>query len=270
MKTVRLIVLGALGRMGRAILDAMANDPSFRLQGAVVRERAARKKATLADHGLKTWGKVPLHASPQKIQATRRDVIVDVTQAESVGRNVSWAAKVQVPYVLAVTGLDSKTEKMVEKASKKIPIVVAPNLSIGMAILNEIAWIAGALMPDADIEIVETHHRDKKDAPSGTAIHLAKSIVDTTRRKREIEFGRPKKGKRKSGAVAIHSVRGGDVVGEHRIQVFSDGERLELGHVASSRAIFARGALKAAKYIVGKRPGLYTMRDVLGLGKGAK
>ncbi|HLG20311.1 MAG TPA: 4-hydroxy-tetrahydrodipicolinate reductase [Bdellovibrionota bacterium] len=266
MKPIRVVVLGALGRMGRAILDAMATDRNFHLKGAVVREKATQKGATLEKHGLKVWGDAPLHGSLASV-ATRNDVVIDVTKADAVTRNLLWAAKSRIPYVLAVTGLDVKTQKLIQQASKKIPIVAASNFSMGVAVLDEVAWIAAALLPEADIEIVESHHRYKKDAPSGTAMSLARSIVSSAQRNQQIIFGRPRKGERKKGSITIHSVRGGDTIGEHRIHLFLDGERIELTHIAASRAIFARGALRAARFVVGRRPGLYTMHDVLGLGR---
>ncbi len=266
MTKVRLVVLGAMGRMGRAILDAIANDSSFHLKGAVVRESANKSSKTSKGEGLKKLGNVALETSVERV-ATKRDVVVDVTQPTSVIRNVNWAAKAGTPYVLAVTGLSEKAEAAVAKAAKKIPIVVAPNLSMGVAVLSEVAWIAAALLPDCEIEIVESHHRDKKDAPSGTALSLAQLMMDVSNRKGTIQLGRPAKGKTKSDSVTIHSLRGGDVVGEHRIYLTMNGERIELSHVANSRAIFARGALKAARFVYGQKPGIYTMHDVMGLGE---
>lgn len=250
---VRVIVLGALGRMGRAILDALSTDRAFALKGAVVREKAVTSGQTLAAHGLTTFGQLPVMSALPK-GLTKRDVVVDVTRAESVLSHVEWVERIRTPYVLAVTGLDRKTEDAVKRASKKIPIVRAPNLSVGVAVLHEISWIAAALLPGAEIEIVETHHRYKKDKPSGTALSLARSIEELSARKK--------------GAIPIHSIRGGDVVGEHEIHLMMDGERINLTHIATSRAIFARGALKAARFVIGKKPGIYTMHDVLGLGKG--
>jgi 4-hydroxy-tetrahydrodipicolinate reductase len=266
MKPIRVVVLGALGRMGRAILDAMATDPAFHLKGAVVRERAARQGTTLENHGFKMWGAVPLQSTIAAV-ALRNDVVIDVTRPAAVARNLTWAAKAKVPYVLGVTGLDPRTQKLVQKVSKQIPIVAASNFSLGIAVLDEIAWIAAALLPGVDVEITETHHRYKKDAPSGTALSLARSIMAGSDRKKEVIFGRPRSGPRSAGTISIHSVRGGDTIGEHKIHLLMDGERLELTHTATSRAIFARGALRAARYLVAKRPGLYTMHDVLGLGK---
>ncbi len=266
MTTVRLVVLGALGRMGRAILDAIANDSAFHLQGAVVKEQSHAGR-TLGDHGLKQFGQMPVQTSPIRVDKGRV-VVIDVTQAESVAANLRWAAKAGHPYVLAVTGLGKSAQTELKRAAKKIPIVLAPNLSMGVAVLREVAWIAAALLPDSEVEIVETHHRQKKDAPSGTALSLAESVMQATKRKGKISVGRTAQGRSNPEGVTIHSLRGGDVVGEHRVHLLMDGERLELGHVATSRAIFARGALKAARFLVGKKPGLYTMLDVLGLGKG--
>jgi 4-hydroxy-tetrahydrodipicolinate reductase len=258
MTGVRVIVLGALGRMGRAVMDAISNDRSFHLRGAVVRERGHAAAETL--------GKTPLFTSPGELKHPS-DVVIDVTRAEAVAKNVAWAAKAGIPYVLAVTGIDRETEKVVRTAAKRIPVVVAPNLSVGMAVLLEATRIVAQLLPEADIEIVECHHRAKGDAPSGTALTLAGTILMASpRRKRNVVLGHSQKGPREPGDIYIQSVRGGDVVGEHEVFFFSDGERVKLAHVATSRAIFARGALRAARFVVGKKPGLYTMHDVLGMG----
>jgi 4-hydroxy-tetrahydrodipicolinate reductase len=193
-------------------------------------------------------------------------VIIDVTRAESVVRNVDWAAKAKIPYVLAVTGINRKGEEAVRKAAKKIPMVVAPNLSVGMAVLQRAVREVALRLPEADIEIVESHHRGKKDAPSGTALALARTVLMASKkRKRGVVLGQSKHEARVPGNIHIHSVRGGDVVGEHTLTFYMEGERIELGHIASSRAIFARGALRAARFIVGKKPGVYTMQDVLEL-----
>ncbi len=258
--SVRVIVLGALGRMGRAVLDAISNDRSFHLRGAVVRERRFGQTAAL--------GEVPVYTSPRELKHPS-DVVIDVTRAEAVAKNVTWAAQAKIPYVLAVTGLDQRTEEVVRKAAKRIPIVVSSNLSVGVAVLHEATKIVAGLLPEADIEILETHHRAKRDAPSGTALALAGTILMAQPKgKRKVVLGHSQKGHRATGNIYIQSLRGGDVVGEHEVVFFQDGERVKLGHVATSRAIFARGALRAARFIVGKKPGIYTMHDVLGLGKG--
>ncbi|MFH1262375.1 MAG: 4-hydroxy-tetrahydrodipicolinate reductase [Pseudomonadota bacterium] len=259
MKSVRIIVLGALGRMGRAVLDAISNDASFHLKGAVIREGRTGRTQNL--------GSVPISTNLAEIRHAGA-VVIDVTQAEAVSRNIAWAARAGIPYVLAVTGMDRKTEEAVRKAARKIPVVVASNLSVGIAVLHETVKVVAALLPEADIEIVETHHRGKKDAPSGTALALAGSILQASpRKKRKVVLGHSQRGKMESGNIYIQSLRGGDVVGEHEVVFFADGERVKLGHVATSRAIFARGALCAARFIAGKKPGLYSMQDVLGLGK---
>ncbi len=266
MRKVRIVVFGALGRMGRAILDAMSTDPGFHLRSALIKERSEKKGATLDSQDLRTLGDIPTYVSLKKLRSPG-DVIIDVTRAEAVADNITWAASAKIPYVLAVTGLNEATKAKVEKASKKIPIVVAPNLSVGIAVMNEVVRLIAQLLPESEIEMVETHHRAKKDAPSGTAIELARVMVESSSRKREVFFGRTNIGRGGDGDIFIHSLRAGDAVGEHQLKFFLEGEQIQVGHIATSRAIFARGALRAARFVVDQAPGIYTMRDVLGLGK---
>jgi 4-hydroxy-tetrahydrodipicolinate reductase len=171
--------------------------------------------------------------------------------------------------VIGTTGLDDDQIDAVVAASSEVPVVFAPNMSVGVNVLLELVTRAAEMLGhDYDVEIVETHHRFKKDAPSGTALKLAERIAETLKRDpaTDLVYGRQgKTGLRGHQEIGVHAVRAGDVVGEHVVTFATLGERLELTHRAHSRETFARGALRAARFVVGKPVGLYTMADVLGL-----
>ncbi len=237
MKSVRLAVLGALGRLGKSILDAANNDSHFAVTAAVV-------------HGASAADAYPDISFYRKLTDVRSgvDVVVDATRADSVAENLAWALSKKLPYLLAATGISKSVEKNIEDASRTIPIVIAPNLSVGIALLNDVVGRITKHFP-SDIQIIETHHKAKKDSPSGTALSIAQTINDI----------KPK------GDVFLHSIRGGDIVGQHHVLFLAQGERIEVNHVVTDRAIFARGALQAACFLVGRKPGMYTMRNVLDL-----
>jgi 4-hydroxy-tetrahydrodipicolinate reductase len=175
--------------------------------------------------------------------------------------------------VIGSTGFTSGTKARVAAAAAKSPIVLSPNMSVGVNVLFALAQRAAATLGDAyDVEIVELHHKRKKDAPSGTAVKLAEVAAQALGRDpaKDLVFERSGiVGERTPREIGVQSVRGGDVVGEHTVYFFGDGERLELSHRATSREQFASGAVRAARWVVGKPPGLYDMFDVLGLGRQA-
>jgi 4-hydroxy-tetrahydrodipicolinate reductase len=197
------------------------------------------------------------------------DVIIDFTAPEATRAAVERAAARNVAAVIGTTGLGPDARAAIMRAGAKIPVVLSPNFSLGVNLLCGLAeQAARALGPDFDLEVVELHHRQKRDAPSGTAIAIAEALA----RGRDLDLGTAKRfaregdvGPRRPGEIGVVAVRGGDVVGEHTAYFFGPAERLELTHRAGSRAIFARGAVRAAQWVVGKPPGVYSMRDVLGL-----
>jgi len=200
---------------------------------------------------------------------SQSDVCIDFSFHEAVSANVSHAAQSGVAVVLGTTGLTQEATAAVHAAAESVPIVWAPNMSMGVnVLLSMVEQSARALGLDYDAEIVEVHHRHKKDAPSGTALALAEQLAQG--RNQDLEqvacYGRNGIiGERPRGEIGIHAVRSGDVVGEHTVSFATDGERIELVHRASSRDIFAMGALRAALWVHGKHPALYDMKDVLGL-----
>ena len=171
--------------------------------------------------------------------------------------------------VTGTTGLTDEQKAEIEKAAEKIPVLFAPNMSVGVNLLFKLVGEVAAALGDAyDIEIIETHHRFKKDAPSGTALRLAEKIAEATGRDiaKDIVHGREGAvGERTEREIGMHAVRGGDIVGDHIVLYSTLGERVELTHRAHTRDTFVRGALRAARFLVGKPAGMYDMRDVLGL-----
>ena len=264
----RIIVAGAAGRMGRTILSLAAIDHQIRIAGAF--ERADHPEIG-RDVGALIGTKarnVPVHPDLRECIHTG-NVIIDFTHADAAPQNLQVALKEKKAMVIGTTGLSSSFIRELQLAAKKIPIVQAPNMSVGVNLLFQLAsLVAGQLNDHYDVEIVEEHHRHKKDAPSGTALELGRLIAKA----RNIDwdtnavYGRKGlTGERKRGTIGIHAVRGGDVVGNHQVSFIADGERIELVHKASSREAFAYGALLAAKFVARKKTGFYNMREVLNL-----
>jgi 4-hydroxy-tetrahydrodipicolinate reductase len=197
------------------------------------------------------------------------DAVLDFTTPEATLAHAKLAAASGTAHIIGTTGIDETGRKALSAAAKKAPIVFAPNMSLGVNLLAElVAQVARALDPSWDIEIIEMHHHHKVDAPSGTALLLGRAAaagrgVDL---EKSAERGRDGiTGPRKKGSIGFSALRGGDVVGEHTVIFAGQGERIELAHKATSREIFARGAFAAARWADGRKPGLYSMKDVLGL-----
>ena len=184
-------------------------------------------------------------------------MVVDFSSAEGLARRAREAAELGVPLVGCATGLDEKQQAALDLASARTPVLYAANTSLGVTLLQKLVGeVARALGAAYDIELVELHHRHKLDAPSGTALLLAQAVLDAAP-EHTLRHGRHGKAARTSEEVGVHALRLGDVVGEHRVYFAGPGERVELAHIATSRDTFARGALRAARWIVGKPPGRY-------------
>jgi 4-hydroxy-tetrahydrodipicolinate reductase len=260
-------ITGACGRMGVILVKLVAEDPSLKLGAAL---EAPGHPNLGVDAGTacgvgRALG-VPLSAA----LAADVDVVIDFSLPAGTMAVLDACVKRGIPMVVGTTGLDADQKARLDAAARKIPIVFAPNYSVGINLLLRIVGdVAKTLGEDYDCEIVEMHHRFKKDAPSGTALKLAEAIARATGRdlQKDGVFGRSGVvGERKKGEIGVLSLRGGDVVGDHTITFATMGERVELTHKASSRETFARGALRAAKFVVaGRKPGLYSMLDVMGL-----
>ncbi|MCX6353878.1 MAG: 4-hydroxy-tetrahydrodipicolinate reductase [Candidatus Aureabacteria bacterium] len=264
---LKLIVCGACGRMGRAIISCAAEEKGLALVGAIEREGhpcAGKDAGDIA--GVGTQG-VAVTSDLSRI-AKGCDLIVDFSSHETSARNAEIAASCGKPIVIGTTGMSDEEMMRIKDASRSVACLVAPNMSIGVNLLFRLAdEAARALGDEYDVEIIEVHHRFKKDAPSGTAKRLAQKVAHALGRdpEKDIIYGRKgETGERPKGQIALHAIRQGDVIGEHVVSFASLGERVELVHRAHSRETFARGALRAAKWIIGRKPGLYEMQDVLG------
>ncbi len=265
---MNIIISGAAGRMGRAILESLYEDDDLELGAALEKKgHPAIKKDVGELIGIGKWG-VPITAVTKKSLKSGA-VVIDFTYPQGTSQMVQEAKSTKKPVVIGTTGFTNDQLKNIETASKKIPIVLSPNMSVGVNVMFKlIAEASAALGEDYDGEILEIHHRLKKDAPSGTAIRMGEVLAASrgTTLQKSGRFSRQGNiGVRKAGEIGLQSLRAGDVVGEHTVTFAGPGERIELTHRAHNRNNFARGALLAAKWVINQSPGLYDMMDVLDL-----
>ena len=190
------------------------------------------------------------------------DVIIDFSHHSGTGKLLEYAIAKKLPVVLATTGHTEEEKTLITDAAKQIPIFLAANYSLGIATLTDLVKRVAALYPDGEIEIVEQHHDRKLDAPSGTALSLFNAIKEV-RPEVTANCGRSGQGKRTQDEVGIHAVRMGNIVGIHEVMISTQNERISLKHEAFSRGVFAEGSLKAAKFLIGKAPGMYDMKDLI-------
>ena len=256
--------------MGGRIIAALEGQEGIALSGAF-EQKGHRTVGLDAGEAAGTGKKgLPIEGSLESI-VDSGDVIIDFTDPEATLAHVEIAAANEKAMVIGTTGMDGAQKEALEKAARKIPIVFAPNTSVGVNLLFKVlADVAPILAEGYDIEIVETHHRYKKDAPSGTARKMAEVVASALDRDLDdvAVYGRSGMvGERKKNEIGIFSMRGGDVVGEHTVTFAGLGDRVEFTHRAHSRDTFARGAVRAARWVCGRVPGLYDMMDVLGLKK---
>ncbi len=259
---IKVVVCGALGRMGRRIVELARSEKDIEVVGAVEAQEHPGI-GLVVDEGIKVTDSI------EKVIKTC-DVLIDFTQPESAVANVDACYKAKKAAVVGTTGFSGEQRETLGLFAKEIPCVIAPNMSLGVNLLFSLVVEAARVLADYDIEIIETHHNEKKDAPSGTALEIARKICDAYGWDIDdvAKYGRKGMiGVRKQKEIGIHSIRSGDVIGEHQVIFAGNNERLELVHRAHSRDAFARGALVAAKWIVGRKPGWYDMSDVLGLKK---
>jgi 4-hydroxy-tetrahydrodipicolinate reductase len=265
MQTTRIAVMGAAGRMGRATLAAIAARGDCVLAAALVRARREGDGALDAIAGVFP---APAPVAERLDPTLPVDELVDFSGAPGFDRALADCLARGIPLVSGSTGLDPAQQAAARAAAARIPVLLAANFSLGAALLRRLAAQAAAsLGPGFDVEIVETHHRAKVDAPSGTALALGRAVA-AARGQDFDAVARPARqgvtGPRGEGEIGFAALRAGDVVGEHTVLLATDGERLELTHRATDRAIFARGAVAAACWIVGRAPGWYDIADVLG------
>lgn len=267
---VRVAMLGAGGRMGRAIMRFLLTGeaPGLQLTGAVDLWDAPDLGRDVGDVlGLEPAG-VSLTSDLEAV-ADHTDVVIDFTSHHGTAGNAPRCAEKGLAMVIGTTGLSDDEMSAVRQAAESIPVMMAANMSLGINLLSTLVERAARALGGYDIEIVERHHRHKKDAPSGTALLLGRaaaegrewSLDQTTVHGRSGHID----GDRPNEEIAFHAVRGGDIVGDHSVLFAGAGELLELSHRATTRDVFARGALRAAGWVAGRAPDLYSMRDVLGL-----
>lgn len=265
----RIAVMGAAGRMGKTLIDAVQQrSPVCGLTAAVVRPGSSLVGADAGE--LVSLGRigVPLSASLEDV-ADEFDVLIDFTLPEVMLGNLAFCRQAGKAMVIGTTGLNAAQKQLLVDAAKDIPVVFASNFSVGVNLSFKLLDIAARVMgDDADIEIIEAHHRHKVDAPSGTAMRMGEVIADALGRdlQKVAVYGREgHTGAREHETIGFAAVRGGDVVGDHTVLFAAEGERLEITHKASSRMTFAKGAVRAAQWLDGREPGLYDMQDVLDL-----
>ncbi len=261
----KLVICGAAGRMGKRILSLAVEAGQFDIIGAV-------EKSDHADIGKDagiTAGVEALNVNIQSDYPAGAEVVLDFSQPQGVDKTVDYCLEQGAALVLGTTGLSADQHKKLKAASNKIPLIYGTNMSVGMNVLFSIVGdVANMLGEDYDVEIIEQHHRFKKDAPSGSALTLAENICAETGHYLSGTFTYGRSGKdavRQKGTIGIHAVRAGDIAGIHSVIFSTLGETVTLQHNAHSRDNFARGALRAAKWLVGKKPAQYSMADVLGL-----
>lgn len=266
--SLQIAVFGISGRMGRALLTAIDETPGSVLGGATAsaNSRWLGKDASEAAGGVRR--NVPIEADPAAALRNAQ-VAIDFTLPEATTTNVAACLAAKRPLVIGTTGHAEQVRAQIAAAAEQIPIVMAPNMSLGVNLLLKLVELAATkLDADYDIEVFEAHHRNKKDAPSGTALALGASAANgrDVKLSEVAEYSRHgNTGARKRGAIGFSVFRGGDVVGDHTVTFAGIGERIELTHRASDRLAFARGAVHAAHWLSSQSPGLYSMQDVLGL-----
>ena len=264
----RIAVVGAAGRMGRMFVEAIAADERVQLGAAIERPGSSLLGVDAGELvGVGTLG-VVLTDNLEK-QVDNFDAVINFTTPEFTLNNVELCRQYGKAIVIGTTGLSDEQKAQMKAASADIPIVFASNMSVGVNLVFKLLETAARIMgEDSDIEIIEAHHRNKVDAPSGTALSMGEIVADTLDRDlgQCAVYGREGvTGVRDRETIGFATVRAGDVIGDHTVLFAAEGERVEITHKASSRVIYARGALRAVRWLEGRESGLYDMQDVLGL-----
>ncbi len=243
----RILLCGALGRMGREVILA-AKEYGFEIAAGI--DFSAAENADF-----------PLYPGFSESIREEADVIIDFSRAAALPGLLQYAVAHKMPCVLASTGYGEKENQLIREAAKKVPVFVSANMSVGVYVLKRLIRAAKEMLPQADIEIIEKHHRQKEDSPSGTAAALLQALKDEDTC---AVYGRHGLNtKRTDSEIGVHSVRGGTLCGEHEVDFLMDNEMISITHSAQNRGIFANGALRAANFLIGKPAGLYGMDDLM-------
>jgi len=267
MAKIRIAVAGSSGRMGRALLEAVLASPDFELAAAL---EQADHASIGKDAGELVGARcgVPISGEVGKSIAGC-DALIDFTRPAGTSAHLAACRKHGVNMVIGTTGFTDAEKQSIASAARDIAIVMAPNMSVGTNLAFKLADLAARTLREGyDVEIIEAHHRHKVDAPSGTALHLGEIVARALGRKFEecaVYDRHGVTGERKPSAIGFATVRGGDIVGDHTVLFAGTGERVEISVKAASRATYAQGALRAARFLAGKKSGLFDMQDVLGL-----
>ncbi|HBL97931.1 4-hydroxy-tetrahydrodipicolinate reductase [Psychrobacter sp. PSP] len=267
-QTIKVGVIGAGGRMGRMLIEAVQNNPKTILNAAIERQGSSLVGADAGE--VAAIGRLEVQIVDE-LEAVINDidVLIDFSLPDATEKNMQVCAEHNVAMVIGTTGFNEAQEQVLAKASGKIAIVYAGNYSTGVNLsLKLLGMAAKAFGNDADVEIIEAHHKHKIDAPSGTAYMMAEAVAEARGQnlKDVAIYGREgQTGERESGTIGIHAVRGGEIVGDHTVMFIADGEVVEITHRARERMTFAAGAVRAATWVTEQAIGQYDMQDVLGL-----
>jgi 4-hydroxy-tetrahydrodipicolinate reductase len=264
---IKVVVAGATGRMGKTLLEAVAGASDLRLHAAL-----ARSGSSWLEHDAGELIGTMLDAMVTDDVARAlegADVLIDFTRPDATLHHLALCLRAKVAMVIGTTGFDAAGKAAIREAARHIPVVFAPNMSVGVTLALKLLDTAARILNEGyDVEITEAHHRHKVDAPSGTALRMGEVVAAALGRdlKTCAVYGREGvTGERDPGTIGFATVRGGDIVGDHTVMFAGVGERIEITHKASSRMTFALGALRAARFLAGRAAGQFDMQDVLGL-----
>jgi len=260
----RVAVAGASGRMGRALIEALAASPDLVLAGAFdVAGTPAIGSDASAFLGRASGVAVTADA---RAALAASEVLIDFTRPEGTLAHLALCRELGVAAVVGTTGFDAAQKRTIAGHAEHIAVVLAPNMSVGVNVMLQLLDVAARALADGfDVEIVETHHRMKVDAPSGTALRMGEVVAAAHRKSLDSVAAYDRNGERRPGSIGFASLRGGDVVGDHTVVFAGTGERIEITHRSSSRATYADGSLRAARFVVQQRSGMFGMDEVLGL-----
>ena len=264
--TTKIGVLGCTGRMGKAIITQILKTENCELAGGTVRPKSPFLGADIGEAlDMHTLNMTTTADSEAVVQAS--DVVIDFTRPQAAEEHLQLSTQHQTPIVVGTTGLGKDQRQKLVNAAAKVPVLFSPNMSIGVTLLTSIVQqLAATLDNNFDIEVVDTHHRDKLDAPSGTAIALGRAAAAGRGVTLEDAACRCRTGRRNPGDIGFSAVRGGNIPGDSKVLFAGDHEVIEISHRALDKGVFASGAVKAALWVCTQKPGLYNMRDVLGQG----
>ena len=267
-QAIKVGVIGAGGRMGRMLIEAVQDNAQTTLNAAIERQGSSLVGADAGE--VAAIGRLEVQiVDDLKAVINDIDVLIDFSLPDATEQNMQICAANKVAMVIGTTGFNEQQEQVLKEASKQIAIVYAGNYSTGVNLsLKLLAMAAKAFGNDADVEVIEAHHKHKIDAPSGTAYMMAEAVAEARGQnlKDVAVYGREgQTGEREAGSIGIHAIRGGEIIGDHTVMFIADGEVVEITHRARARMTFAAGAVRAATWVIKQEVGQYNMQDVLGL-----